>query len=380
MLYSKAFCAVLCAILAVASARLPSFKEYVAKFQKNYVPGSAEWREHEAVYMRETKAIVEHNRLYDLKQASYFREVNHFTDLTDLQKHSSFGYRGAEHARTTKATRVHTPGTIKNLPESVNWVEAGIVTPVKNQGHCGSCWAFSTAEMIESYLARDEGILTELAVEQIVDCVQNPNQCGGEGGCNGATVNLGFDYLLNVGLISEWAYPYVQYWNSKTGAKYECQYDTLVGYEKSIITAQLEGYVQVQNNSYDAMMEAIAQGPVAINVDASAWHSYGGGVFDGCVVDGVDINHAVQMVGYGTDAETGLDYWLVRNSWGPYWGEEGFIRVRRYNPYKGETVPCGYDYTPTDGTECAGGAESIYVCGTCGLLWDASYPTGVRRP
>lgn len=379
MLYPCATLSFLSLLLVSAAARQLSFKDYVQKFRKNYTPGSAEWFEHEAVYLSQVKEIAEHNRLYDLKQATFFREVNQFTDLTASERLSSFGYAGAEHATAAKPTRVHTPGTIKDVPPAMNWNEAGMTTPVKNQGHCGSCWAFSTAAMVESYLARDEGILTELSVEQLVDCVENPNECGGQGGCHGATVNLALEYLMDVGYLSQWSYPYTQYWNSKTNAEYDCQYDKLIGYETSIITAYVEGYVKVQNNSYDAMIEAIAQGPVAISVDASTWHSYGGGIYDGCDKDSITLNHAVQLVGYGTDEDTGLDYWLVRNSWGPYWGEEGHMRLRRYNPQKGETTPCGYDYSPSSGSECKGGADILYVCGNCGMLWDASYPTAVRR-
>lgn len=159
-----------------------------------------------------------------------------------------------------------------------------------------------------------------------------------------------------------------------------------------------------QDNNYDAMIEAVNVGPVAINVAASAWKSYAGGVFDGCSYSDIIINHGtclsflapvvnpelharvtawravVQLVGYGTDEETGLDYWLVKNSWGPFWGEEGFIRLRRHNPYKGEEVPCGPDTNPQAGTECEDGPKVINVCGACGMYWQGAYPTGVRRP
>jgi cathepsin L len=152
------------------------------------------------------------------------------------------------------------------------------------------------------------------------------------------------------------------------------------------------------------MIEAVNVGPVAINVAANAWKSYAGGVFDGCSYKDIIINHGtcfpaccgpetlcplfafllscavVQLVGYGTDEETGLDYWLVKNSWGPFWGEEGFIRLRRHNPYKGEEVPCGPDTNPQAGTECQDGPKVINVCGACGMYWQGAYPTGVRRP
>ena len=113
-------------------------------------------------------------------------------------------------------------------------------------------------------------------------------------------------------------------------------------------------------------------GPLSIAVDASAWSFYRDGVFDGCPVDqNIQINHAVQLVGYGTDATDG-DYWLVRNSWGGSWGEEGYIRLaRRSEP------ECGTDSTPLMGTACVNDGNDVqYVCGTCAILFDIVYPIG----
>jgi len=124
----------------------------------------------------------------------------------------------------------------------------------------------------------------------------------------------------------------------------------------------------------NAAMEHIANvGPLAIASDATRWQLYGHGVFSGCDYQkNINLNHAIQLVGYGTDEELG-DYWLVRNSWGDFWGENGYIRMQR------ESEPvCGMDSTPMQGTACqeGPGSDSQEVCGMCGLLYDMSYPLG----
>jgi len=103
-------------------------------------------------------------------------------------------------------------------------------------------------------------------------------------------------------------------------------------------------------------------------VDASAWGEYETGVFDGCNATNPDIDHVVQLVGYGTDDVYG-DYWLVRNSWSPKWGELGYIRIARSS-----NVTCGVDLRPQDGTGCNGGPSTVSVCGECAILYDVSYP------
>jgi cathepsin L len=112
---------------------------------------------------------------------------------------------------------------------------------------------------------------------------------------------------------------------------------------------------------------------VAISVDASAWSPYSSGVFDGCNQAQPDIDHAVVLVGYGS--ENGQDYWLVRNSWSPTWGEQGYIKLARHD---NEEQVCGTDTTPQDGTACAGDDEPVKVCGTCGVLFDSAFPLGAK--
>lgn len=195
-------------------------------------------------------------------------------------------------------------------------------------------------------------------------CSPNPNSCGGTGGCQGATSELAFDYIASTGILEEYQLGYTAY----NGQNSACGYPAA----GASVVATIDGYVKLAENNYTSLMNAIAQvGPIAVSVDASAWHSYAGGVFDGCNQENPDINHAVVLVGYGE--ENGQNYWLVRNSWSPKWGELGYIKVLRT---ESEETRCGIDTHPQDGTACAGEDDPVKVCGTCGMLYDSAYPTG----
>ena len=138
-------------------------------------------------------------------------------------------------------------------------------------------------------------------------------------------------------------------------------------------SANVSGHVSVASNSYDAVMEALAHvGPLAVSVDAGSWHDYEEGVFDGGNATNPALDHLVQLVGYGSDADHG-DFFLVRNSWTPMWGEAGFIRLKRYGSSEAR---CGIDLSPRDGDGCKGGPPKVKVCGQNGVLYDAVYPLG----
>ena len=251
------------------------------------------------------------------------------------------------------------------LPAAIDWrAKSNIVTPVKNQGGCGSCWAFSTAETLESHIAIATGTLKVFSPQEYVDCAPNPDQCGGTGGCQGSTQWLGFKYAIGAGIAEESSYPY----KAKTMT---CDHDKLVP------VANITGYVRLPQNNYTAIMNAIANvGPIAVSGAAEPWQLYSSGVFTGCSGrSGSDVDHAIQAVGYGTDAAKGGDYWIIRNSWGAGWGEKGYIRIARHGA-SAAGEPCVTDNTPLDGTGCKDGPKSIQVCGLCGIISDSSYPTG----
>lgn len=205
-----------------------------------------------------------------------------------------------------------------------------------------------------------------MSPQQVAMCSPNPNSCGGTGGCQGATSELAFDYVAETGILEEYQLGYTAYNGQNTACGYPAAGASVV--------ATIDGYIKLPENNYTSLMNAIAQvGPIAVSVDASTWHSYAGGVFDGCNQENPDINHAVVLVGYGE--ENGQDYWLVRNSWSPKWGELGYIKILRT---QSEETRCGSDTTPQDGTACAGEDDPVKVCGTCGMLYDSAYPTGAN--
>jgi len=252
---------------------------------------------------------------------------------------------------------------VSELPRSVDWRNQGVVTSVKDQGHCGSCWAFASTAVLESHVALQSGLLYDLSPQQIAMCAPNPDHCGGTGGCEGATSELAFDYVAGAGILEEYQLGYQAYYGTDSACG--------VTSEMSPV-ATINGYVKLPENNYTALMNAVAQvGPVAVSVDASNWHSYSSGIFNGCNQVNPDINHAVVLVGYGED--DGQKYWLVRNSWSPSYGESGYIRVARLDT---EDQLCGMDITPQDGTACEGDDTPVKVCGTCGILYDSAYPTG----
>lgn len=231
---------------------------------------------------------------------------------------------------------------------------------MKDQGSCGSCWSFAAAQSIESQWALATGELHVLSEQNILGCTSNPQQCGGSGGCGGATADLAFETVVANGLASEWTYPYISY----HGEDYECMFST----KNTPPVANISSYVVLPVNQYSPLLEAVAtKGPIAISVDAGAWGDYETGVFNGCNQTNPVINHGVQLVGYGTD--NGNDYWLVRNSWAPTWGEQGYIRL-----FRTSQVQCGTDLEPLTGTGCVGGPPTVTVCGTCGILYATSYP------
>jgi cathepsin L len=332
-----------------------TFEDYIQEHGKRYATPE-EYKFREEIFIERMKMIMKHNS----QDLSWKLGVNRFVDQTDAELRQVLGYKkGALPEEQKQPIKVSAAAP---LPGNVDWRQRGVITAVKDQGRCGSCWTFGAAESVESFYALSTGQLFDLSEQQILDCTPNTNDCGGTGGCNGGTPELAFAQMIKMGgLSSEWTYPYISY----PGTDYGCSTTGTKFNPVAVVT----DYHVLESNDYNSVLSAVAQiGPLAINVDASTWHFYEYGVFNGCNQTNPDIDHVVQLVGYGTDPQYG-GYWLVRNSWSPSWGEDGYIRL-----YRSSQTVCGTDTTPQDGTGCNGGPATVTVCGTCGILYDVSYP------
>eukprot|EP01114_Cavostelium_apophysatum_P023907 TRINITY_DN916_c0_g1_i1.p1 TRINITY_DN916_c0_g1~~TRINITY_DN916_c0_g1_i1.p1 ORF type:complete len:371 (-),score=74.53 TRINITY_DN916_c0_g1_i1:38-1150(-) len=359
----------LAAILAVALAKTKwhqlddyTFEKYVKEHRKVYETHEEE-RMRRNIFNQNLARIKAHNR--DTTK-TWKEGVNHFTDRTEeefarvrgLKKGALFASKASrpQHMVNSKENF-----DVSTLPPAVDWRTSGIISAIKDQGDCGSCWTFATTETLEAYWALATGELQDLSEQQILDCTPNPDQCGGTGGCGGGTVELAYARINAMGgLASEWTYPYLSY----TGKAFTCRFN------ETVPAVKVAGFTDLPSNQYLPVMTHVAKvGPLAVSVDASAWGAYESGVFNGCNQTNPDLDHAVQLVGYGSDSQLG-NYWIVRNSWNPTWGEDGFIRIARpANP------TCGIDIHPSDGDACKNSPPTVKVCGTCGILFDTTFPT-----
>jgi len=372
-----------------------TFDQYLGDFGKSYEPHA--YSEHRTVFEARLQGIVQHNAA----GASYYKGVNSLTDLTDDEFAAMMGGRGTIHARVAGArdavdlskpfNRSTSPlagrlrrSPLAGLPDAVDWRActpwadsplcplasrpvAPVTTSVKNQGSCGSCWAFASTATLESHFSLSTGRSEALAPQHLVSCAPNADDCGGTGGCSGSTADVAYTWLSSVGgLASAYSYGYLSGVGGQTG---RCEA------ARTTPLANLDGIGKPTSNDYNALMEAVATvGPIAVNVYASTWRDYESGIFDGCnYSQSIAINHVVVLEGYGTDETTGLGYWLIRNSWSTRFGEHGYIRLLRE-----PNVSCGTDAKPGSGWDCKPYPPSVEVCGMCGVAYQPTYPTGVR--
>ncbi|ESQ53365.1 hypothetical protein EUTSA_v10025483mg [Eutrema salsugineum] len=262
------------------------------------------------------------------KNATYKLGLTKFADLTNDEYRSLYlGARTEPTRRIAKAKNVNlkfsAAGNNEVVPETVDWRQKGAVNAIKDQGSCGSCWAFSTAAAVEGINKIVTGELVSLSEQELVDCDRSYNQ-----GCNGGLMDYAFQFIMkNGGLNTEQDYPY-------RGSNGKC--NSLV--KKNSRVVSIDGYEDVPTKNEMALKRAVSYQPVSVAIEAGGrvFQHYQSGIFTGKC--GTNMDHAVVAVGYGS--ENGVDYWIVRNSWGPRWGEDGYIRMER-NLASSKSGKCG---------------------------------------
>jgi C1A family cysteine protease len=302
-----------------AAARA-SFESFKTQFGKKYSVEEEETRF--ATFMGNLKVADQRNA-----EDTAEHGITKFMDLTPQEfKQMYLGYTPP--AMRPASLKVDVPELPQGAKVTKDWT-GHYTTPVKDQGRCGSCWAFSTVEQIESDAMRELGVTYELSTQQVISCDRR------DGGCNGGNTETAYSYIEGAGgLVTAREYPDTSHSSGSTGSCSSSKSDDPVISVKSYHTIGKEGENAASESAMASYVDST--GPLSICVDANKWQTYKGGILSNCPTS---LDHCVQAVGINTDSSS--PYWKVRNSWNTDWGEDGFIRLR-YGHNE-----CGLTHDPT---------------------------------
>ncbi|KAJ1703382.1 hypothetical protein LUZ63_003161 [Rhynchospora breviuscula] len=319
------------AVAFVATAEDPllaTYEKWMGEFGRVYSSDTEKQHRFE-VFKTNFQFIESMNKQPGL---TYTVGLNEFADLTNEEFLTK--YVGFKSPSTPKKATPFKYANLTTAPTCVDWRSSGAVTPVKNQGNCGSCWSFSATGAMEGINKIKTGTLLSLSEQELVDC---DTSCSG---CNGGYMDYAFQWvILNGGITTETDYPYT---SGSTGTAGSCNYPKTYDYAVSLLS-----YQDVTTYCESCLKNAVANQPVSVAIEASgsAFQFYQSGIFTGSC--GTNLDHGVLVVGYGP-CSTGTAYWIVKNSWGTSWGESGYIRMQR---------------------------NVASTAGLCGIAMEPSYPT-----
>ena len=281
------------------------YSDYKLEYNKHYLSEMSD-KAHYNTYCDNVKHIEEVNS----RELSYKLGINQFTDLT---REELSGYNGYLKSNRTNNhhNRTSILGVLGDVPLSYDWRDYHKVTSVKDQGQCGSCWAFSAIGSLESVYAihGNNHTLYNFSEQELVDCDSV------DSGCGGGLMDNAFNFIMDNGICSYKQYPY----NASDNTCMEKNCTSLINVSR---------YLDVLHNSETQLLYALLSNPVSVAIDASGdFMSYESGVYNGTC--GTNLDHGVVLVGYGFDKVLGLKYWIVKNSWATTWGDNGYIYMLR---------------------------------------------------